>query len=249
MDKTFVAVEDRPGAAWQRRFVTAWPLVKPWYLEEGLAVRPTPAEARAALGAHMPELLPVYETLCALAGPDEEAAWGCLDGMNEEGLVVSLTAAGSTGPSPGSRAFRCRWPRTSPCSPGPGDFATIFVGADRQPMVTRWPVCTNHQETIGWPAHAAASRTVERHARLAERFAADTTLDALLARMLQPPLDALDAERSFATVYTAVYRPVDAVAHYLWPGHERRQTFDHGEPEAYTHVYGVPGRAHGPLAV
>ena len=73
-EKTFVAVaEDRPGAAWQRRFQTTWPRAKSWYLKEGLGPRPTPAEGRAALRRHMPELVPMYDTLCSLAGEDEVA--------------------------------------------------------------------------------------------------------------------------------------------------------------------------------
>ncbi len=155
MEKTFVAVDEpRPGGAWKRHFETVWPRVRVWYLKEGLASRPTPAEGRAAIARHMPELLPMYDALCGLVGTDEiahrmlsnynppaiiaacsqaawtgaggpalvhnydfdvsfttgciestrwfgrrviamqEAAWGCLDGMNEDGLVVSLTFGG-----------------------------------------------------------------------------------------------------------------------------------------------------------
>ena len=56
MQKTFHAVaEDRPGPIWRQQFHAAWPHVRAWYLKEGLAPRPTPAEGRAALARYMPE--------------------------------------------------------------------------------------------------------------------------------------------------------------------------------------------------
>jgi predicted choloylglycine hydrolase len=48
-------------------------MARTWYLKEGLAARPTPTEGRDALARHMPELLPIYDTLCGLAGTDEVA--------------------------------------------------------------------------------------------------------------------------------------------------------------------------------
>ena len=74
LEKTFFAVsEERPGADWQRRAQAAWPMAKAWYLKEGLGPRPTPAEGRAAIAGHMPEMVPIYDRLCELAGPDEVA--------------------------------------------------------------------------------------------------------------------------------------------------------------------------------
>lgn len=86
----------------------------------------------------------------------------------------------------------------------------------------------------GGPAlPATGSRTVERHARLIGRLAEpNTTLDALLAGTSPPPLHALDTARGLATVYTAVYHPVDAVVERVWPGHAGRQTFDRFEAGA-----------------
>jgi predicted choloylglycine hydrolase len=109
-------------------------------------------------------------------------------------------------------------------------FATVFVGPDRQPAITEQPACTNHQETVAWPEFAARSRTVERRACLIERLADPAmSLDALAAGMLQPPLYAVDPSRGFATVYTAVYRPVEGAVDYIWPGKRWRQSFDRFE--------------------
>lgn len=70
----FVAIsERRPGAKWQGMFAQSWPRYRGWYLSEGLGSRPTPEQSRAALGVHMPELLPVYDGMCELVGDDPVA--------------------------------------------------------------------------------------------------------------------------------------------------------------------------------
>ena len=330
LEKTFVAVDEpRPGTAWQRHFETGWPSVKAWYLKEGLASRPTPAEGRDALTRHMPELLAIYDGLCDLAGTDEvahrmlsgynpppvvaacsaaawtrrggpalvrnydfdvafttgciestrwlgrrviamrEAAWGCLDGMNEDGLVVSLTFGGRLAQGRGfamplvlryvletcrtvgeAVATIARIPVSMAQNvlvlDGSGRLATVFVGADRDAAVSAEAVCTNHQETVVWPEFAVASRTLERHACLAARLGDPAmTLDALVAGMLAPPLYALDGTRGFATVYTAVYRPAEGMVDYVWPGRRWRQSFDHFDAGTYTHRY-VALNAHAP---
>ena len=322
MEKTFVAIaEDRPGAVWQRGFRAAWPRVRAWYLREGLEARPTVGEARAALERHMPELVPLYETLCQLAGDDDvahrmlsgygappvitgctqgvwrgaegpalvrnydfdvafttgcilasrwrgrrviamaEAAWGCLDGMNEAGLVVSLTFGGR--PAQG-RGFvmplilryaleTCTTVKDAvvaitrvPVSMAQnvtildarGDVATVFVAPDREPAVTTRAACANHQEEVVWPEHATRSRTVERLAALERRLGdAAMTLDALVDGMLEPPLYQLDVARGGATVYTAAYRPREGAVVYAWPGRRRQQTFDRFETGTFTQRY------------
>lgn len=65
-------------------------------------------------------------------------------------------------------------------------------------------------------------------------------LGSLLGGMLRAPLYALDADRGFATVYTAVYRPAEAAVEYVWPGHRWRQSFDRFEAGTYTHEYRPP---------
>jgi predicted choloylglycine hydrolase len=69
MRKTFRFVaEERPGRAWQERFAASWPAVKGWYLKDGLEARPTVAECERAFDQHMPELKPMWQHVCALAG-------------------------------------------------------------------------------------------------------------------------------------------------------------------------------------
>jgi predicted choloylglycine hydrolase len=71
----FWAIEElQPGTKWQALFERLWPAYRRWYVREGVLDRPTFLECRRALRAHMPELAPVYEQLCALAGGDDLAA-------------------------------------------------------------------------------------------------------------------------------------------------------------------------------
>ena len=60
--------EELPGPRWQALFARLWPHHREWYLGEALRDRPTYLQCRRAVAKHMPELLPVYATLCELAG-------------------------------------------------------------------------------------------------------------------------------------------------------------------------------------
>ena len=66
--------ENTPGPKWAGLFAEYWPDYKRWWLKEGESARPTYAECRRALKAHMPELVPLYENLCDLAGGSDLAA-------------------------------------------------------------------------------------------------------------------------------------------------------------------------------
>ena len=160
MELVFDAVQEaEPGPKWRALFHERWPAYRAWYLSEGIEARQTYLACVTALRRHMPELLPVYERLCALAGGSDLSArflslyrppayitgcsqavwsssdgddepvlirnydysphlcdglildtrwsgggrrviamadclWGCLDGMNDAGLAVSLSFGG-----------------------------------------------------------------------------------------------------------------------------------------------------------
>ena len=66
---TFRAVsEPVPGPLWAGLFAEYWPHYQAWWTREPLANRPTYLAGLRALKQHMPELVPLYEQLCALAG-------------------------------------------------------------------------------------------------------------------------------------------------------------------------------------
>lgn len=66
--------EDQPGPKWAGLFTQYWPAYKRWWLKDGETARPTYAECRQALADHMPEMLMLYDQLCALAGGGDQAA-------------------------------------------------------------------------------------------------------------------------------------------------------------------------------
>jgi predicted choloylglycine hydrolase len=165
---------------------------------------------------------------------------GCLDGMNVDGLVASMTFGGSRAQGPGFSIIlmlryvletcRCIEEAIVALSRIPiamahnvtlldrsGAHATLYLGPDRAPGVTADPLCTNHQEQVVWPEHATRSLTVERRAALATLLAEPgLTPERLIAGILAPPL--YSRRSAFPTVYTAVYRPQAGRVDYLWPG-------------------------------
>ncbi len=66
--------EELPGPKWSGLFSEYWPDYKEWWLKEGISARPTYLESYKALKRHMPELVPLYEELCELAGGGDTAA-------------------------------------------------------------------------------------------------------------------------------------------------------------------------------
>lgn len=66
--------EAEPGPKWAGLFAEYWPDYHRWWLKEGAAARPTYSQGLRALKAHMPEIVPLYEQLCELAGGGDNAA-------------------------------------------------------------------------------------------------------------------------------------------------------------------------------
>jgi predicted choloylglycine hydrolase len=150
---------------------------------------------------------------------------GCLDGMNEDGLVASLTFGGSQAQGCGFAIIlmlrytleTCRnvsdaittlsrilvaQSQTVTLLDRTGSFATMFLGPDREPTVMAKRFCTNHQEQVVWPAYATNSRTVERHEFLSRHLAdPGLTLDRLIEHYFSPPL--YSRRSSFPTVTRA----------------------------------------------
>jgi predicted choloylglycine hydrolase len=100
---TFDAVaEPRPGPRWQARWNRSWPAYEAWFIARGGDAGPDRRACRDALARHMPELLPTYDRLVALAGGGDRAArflstWcppaylgGCSIAARAEGREVRL---------------------------------------------------------------------------------------------------------------------------------------------------------------
>lgn len=179
-----------------------------------------------------------------------DCLWGALDGMNEHGVAVALSFGGrrvvgegfgaplllrhaleTARDAAGAIAALCSAPTHMAYNvsvlDATGAHAVVQIAPDRAPLVLQKPVATNHQETGEWSAYAHRTLSVERERILYERLADPATdADALVGAFLAPPLFAADWDRSFGTLYTAVYAPRRGTVTWLWPGASITQGFD-----------------------
>ena len=179
-----------------------------------------------------------------------DCLWGLLDGMNDAGLVVSLTAVpspvGQTGFAiplvvryvlemaesvPEAIAVLSRVPVNMAYNltllDRRADTATVFVAPGARPEVFASPVATNHRGRVpDDPAHAHSLRSVERRQVLLALLARLPDVETVVDAFLQPPLYVTDYSRGFGTMYTAVYRPDRGIVDYVWPDSVWRRDFD-----------------------
>lgn len=184
---------------------------------------------------------------------------GCLDGMNEDGLVACLTAGGGRVEGQGfsiilmlryvletcrtvDQAIRAlsRIPIAQSQNvvllDRTGAYSTLFLGPDRAPAVSGALACTNHQEVVVGPTGNAATDSVKRQrAVLMVLEEPGMTLPNLIGRFLEPPLYSRRAQST--TVYTAVYWPGEGRVDYLWPGKIWSQSIGRFEAGDYMHDY------------
>jgi predicted choloylglycine hydrolase len=186
-----------------------------------------------------------------------DCLWGLLDGMNDAGLVVSLSFGGrrDTGPGFGiplvvryllevaetvaeATEVLTRLPVNMAYNltmlDRRGASATVFVAPRRNPETSLLRAATNHRGTVpDWPEHATTFRSVERQRTLLDLLATTPDPETLVSGFARPPLYNTEYASGFGTVYTAAYRPDLGVVDYLWPRSTWRRDFD--SPEA-THA-------------
>jgi predicted choloylglycine hydrolase len=180
-----------------------------------------------------------------------DCLWGLLDGMNDDGLVVSLTHGGRQSSAPGfaiplvvryllevagtvdeARVVLDRLPVAASYNltlmDATGVVVTAFVSPGEDPEYTESAVATNHRggRPPERPEHARALRSVERRDHLLELMAEPADPESLTAAFLEPPLHSQRYAQGFGTVYTAVYRPRRRELTYAWPGVSFTRTFD-----------------------
>lgn len=314
--------EPQPGQKWKGVFDKTWPFYKRWFLSEGHLTRPGYITSQSALRNHMPELMPIYEKLCALSGGSDIAArylsmycppaymrgctqlawtqnetalirnydynpklfegvmlntnwiqpvmgvsdcnWGLLDGMNASGLAISLTFGGNniTGVGFGiplilryvletcanikeAKAVFNRVPVHMTYNvtlvDKSGEYLTIYLSPNREPHFLQSRVATNHQETIEWQEYASFSNTIDRKKFLElELLTPDLTSKQIEKKFFEAPLYQCNLDRSFATLYTAVYQPEEGKAKIMWPNKTLFQSFSHFEEKRIVINLGKP---------
>jgi len=169
-----------------------------------------------------------------------EGMVGLADGMNDAGLVASLTFGGRVVSAAGFgipmiiryvlemcvdvqqavealRSVPCHMSYNVTVADASGAWATVFLAPDRPAIVTHSPFATNHQIGVEWPRHGRFSNTQGRADHLEELFRDPTmTADRLLGEFLTSPLASTGYDRGFGTVYTAVYRPLARSVSLAW---------------------------------
>ncbi len=188
--------------------------------------------------------------------------WGLLDGMNEDGLAVSLTFGGRPGGGEGfgipivlryvlescatveqgvsvlrripvAQSYNVALVDTT------GSHATVFVAPEQPAIVSRLEATTNHRlDHVEYPATAARFNSVGRLTLLDQLRADRTSGEHLVAAMLQPPLCNDEFDIGFGTLYTANYQPAAGTATWHWPETSWTRTFN--DPDGVRTVALVP---------
>lgn len=184
--------------------------------------------------------------------------WGLLDGMNEDGLVVSLTFGGRPDVGDGfgiplvvrylletcadvdaaisalerlpiAQSYNLTLADTS------GAHATVFVAPGELATVSDLTVATNHRlDVVERPEHARRLRSRARQLHLTRLLEEGTPRDRLVEAFLQEPLRADQYTAGFGTLYTAAYRPAAGSVTYRWPSETWVRTFD--DPDDHLEV-------------
>ena len=187
-----------------------------------------------------------------------DCLWGVLDGMNEDGLTVSLTFGGRTQTGVGfgipvilryiletcttvaeASAVLSRVPTSMSYNvtilEKSGHFKTAHVAPDRMPVFRSFPIATNHQGSPEWAAHARATASLEREHFLMSRFAdSHETAEGFAKAFLRHPLRTEQFDRGWGTLYTAAYWPASGEMALQWPSFEWRQSFAYFKERTHT---------------
>lgn len=179
-----------------------------------------------------------------------DCLWGLLDGMNQDGLVASLTFAGEAGSGTGFgiplviryvletastvaqavavlRRIPVHMAYNVTLLDRSGERCTVLVRPGAAAEVFDLGAVTNHRGTVPRdPRHAARFRSVERQRALFALLDAAPEPAAAVDAFLRPPLYNTEFGRGFGTIYTAAYRPAAGTVEYAWPGSRWTVGFD-----------------------
>jgi len=180
-----------------------------------------------------------------------DGIWGLLDGINEDGLVISLTFGGRRAVGEGFGIPLILRYALETCSAtdeaiqvfkktpshmsynitildSAGKYVTLFVSPDKETVVLDYPIGTNHQAVIDWEDYAVLTETRERLAFLETCLHNPfETKETLLRKFLNRPLYSRKFEKSFGTLYTSIYNATDKSCSVHWPEKSIHQNFKH----------------------
>ncbi len=305
---------------WQNLFYERWPAYKKW-LDASIPTADLPT-ALTALKKYMPEMVPIHERLCTLAGGDAQAslfltgfqpptyysacsqavsnvgnvalirnydyhvdrfegivlhtAWngkkviassdcliGVLDGMNEDGLALSLTYGGRPNVGYGFgipyilryilefcstvkeaievlKAVPSHMSYNVTLVDRSGQYRTAQVAPDKKTMISESRYATNHQGKIDWEETVDSNSTIERATFLESLLKREFSIEKLTKVFLTPPLYNTNFAEGFGTLFTAVYKPIEGLVELHWPNENMIQSFDNFKEETKVITYNYP---------
>ncbi len=179
-----------------------------------------------------------------------DGLFGLVDGINDQGLALSLTFGGrrevgegfgvplilryilqtcATAEEAGAVLSRipCHMSYNVTALDAGRHFLTAYLAPDRPAVLTHAAVATNHQERVEWSSHARFTATVERERYLLQRLTLHPdTQERFIGAFLRPPLYSTAFSKGFGTLYTAAYRPREKALELAWPGRVWRKSFE-----------------------
>jgi predicted choloylglycine hydrolase len=186
---------------------------------------------------------------------------GVLDGMNEDGLAVSMSFGGreefgegfgitillrylleyATNVNEAKELIKdipVHGAYNVTLLDRDADYATIAIVPGKPSRVTRAGIATNHQRGSSWPKYEEKVQTALRFEYLTEVVAQKQhSVDSFAQLFLEPPLFNTQFARGFGTLYTAAYYPCRGECHILWRDHAWRFGFDNFEQAEYRISY------------
>lgn len=179
-----------------------------------------------------------------------DCLWGVLDGVNDDGLSVSINYGGRLVEGKGFGITIVIRYVLETCATvdeaievfkrvpvhldynialldKAGHHATLFIAPDRDICVTQATTSTNHQgpQEPGKPLFLDDSLT-RLDALNVLASPRETTLTEAVSNFLKPPLYRPHDIYTSGTLYTAVYMPAEGVVSYIWPHHSLDLSFD-----------------------
>lgn len=260
----YAVQETQPGPVWADVYCHREAGYREWFLREGDAARPPYLAgcSQAVWCGDAPLLVRNYDYHPLLWDGVQLASewsgkrivgmidslWGMLDGMNDDGLAVSLSFGGRqvVGEGFGMPLILCYVLETWSDVPEGvaallripshmsynvtlldrlGNCQTVFVAPDRQPAVTNRLLATNHQRVVAWEAFAHATASLDRERYLRARLSdPNESAERFVDRFLEAPLHQTAFARGWGTLYTSVYRPQSLEITLRWTGYSLKQS-------------------------
>lgn len=178
-----------------------------------------------------------------------DGLFGLIDGINDAGLVVSLTFGGRREVGEGFgvpiilryilqtcttvaeagevlKRIPCHMSYNVTVLDAARQYLTAYLTPDRPTILTHAAVATNHQERVEWSSHARFTATVERERYLLQRLTLHPeTREKFVGSFLKPPLYSTAFSSGFGTLYTAAYRPKAGALDVHWPDRTWHKSF------------------------